>query len=78
MYTVQRLDNMWNLASEFIRRDIAERVISYLSLFARVDLEALSVDDREYMVSELEELRDGAYSRELAERFDQAIRDLET
>ncbi len=73
VYRVVATDNMWNLATAFIRDDTADRIAGYLSLLAGVDVEAVSDEEADDLIQELESLRDGAYSSQLAVRFDEAI-----
>ena len=72
-YRVVSTDTMWNLATAFIRDDSAHRIAGYLSLLAGVDLETVSSEEVDELIRELESLRDGAYSSQLALRFDAAI-----
>ncbi len=72
-YRVVATDTMWNLATAFIRDDSAHRIAGYLSLLAGVNLETVSSEEVDELIRELESLRDGAYSSQLAVRFDEAI-----
>lgn len=77
-HVVQPTDSMWNIATAFIRDDSAYRIASYVRLLAGAEVEELSADEIDRMLDELALLRDGAYSSELAERFEQAIAEITT
>lgn len=77
-HIVQPTDSMWNIATIFIREDSASRIASYVRLLADFDIEELSPNEIDRLLDELAELRDGAYSSDLAERFDQAVADITT